>query len=341
MRSSLARVTALLAVALIAACSGAGGPQSPSRSQPAAASPTAASSPPLTAAAAKSVLRNYAEANNAANNQADASLEDRIETAPQSAIDGPGLVIAAREHQGYVSFGYQNPVFYIPVFAGPGPRWFAADAMAVPVSGGTAHRQLLLFAQQRQGAPWKLAAGPLALNSKVLPVSLNAAGNAATVAPGEAGLAILPGQLPARHAELFSGQSPAAVWAPGPVTDGALRNITAYKHMFSSAGWRYHIATSAAGYPVYALRAKDGGAVVWYVLRERQTGVRVGAGLAVRQNPIVSGLTEAVAALAGKPPIRKFTIDSLNEYVAIVPAKGSGKVAAVADFTGYVSATAS
>jgi len=100
------------------------------------------------------VLTHYQRVNNSANASFNGGLEASVETAAQLTIDQTGYVIQKHQDQPYKPFTFRRPVFYIPSLSGTARRWFAADA--ITGSGKKKEDQLLLFVQQKPGAPWKL-----------------------------------------------------------------------------------------------------------------------------------------------------------------------------------------
>lgn len=271
--------------------------------------------------------------NNTANTRRDGKLEASVETVPQVTIDRTAYKIQRLINQSYPPFSYRNPVFYIPALTAKTQQWFAVDATTG--SGRKTQHQLLLFVQPAPAGAWKLAAAPAAAAGAPLPVALSQAGTATTGAPGGAGLVVPPSQLPALHAGLLDGGPAGPGFAGGKWTSALTRGIESFRSLYGRSGWNYHDTWAAADYPTYALRTTDGGAVAWYFLDDRQTAVRTGSG-----RPLQGG--SVIQALTGKSQVtRRFTIDSVSEFVAIIPPAGRGKITIEAGFTGNVAATAS
>jgi hypothetical protein len=289
-------------------------------------------SPSITTASASSVLATYQIVNNTANSRRDGRLEASVETAPQVTIDRTTYDIQRLIKQSYPPFSYRNPVFYIPALTEKTRKWFAVDA-TTGSSGKTQH-QLLLFVQPAPGGAWKLAAAPASAAGAPLPVALSQAGTATTEAPDRAGLAVPPSRLPVLHAGLLDGRRAGPGFARGRWTSALVRGIASFRSTYGRFGWNYHDAWAPARYPTYALRTTGGGAVVWYFLEDRQTAVRTGSGQPLQPGSVVQALT-------GKAQVtRRFTIDSVSEFVAIIPPAGRGKITIEAGLTGNVAATA-
>lgn len=330
MRASPAGGGLSVAVVLAAVLAGCGGgvPGSAGSSRPAAPSPVKLS-PAITPAAARAVVAGYVRGNNDANAHLDGQLEATVETGPQLVIDQASYVIQKRVGHPFPPFTYRDLVFYIPALPATARRWFAADAVAS--SGGRQAHEILMFVRDRP-ATWKLASA-IPSSGASLPVAVGPAGTAAPVLPGDHGLAITPAQLPARHAQLLSGQPAVSTFAPGRWTSITARSIDLVKRVYYRAGWTFQDRWNPDRYPVYALRTTDGGAVVWYFLRDRQTGVRRHSA-----RPLLAG--SAIRALAGHRYIgHKFTIDSVSGFIAVIPPAGKGKITIKAGVTRNIGAT--
>src|SRR6202035_4062426 len=132
---------------------------------------------------------------------------------------------------------------------------------------GTTHNALL-FSQDAAGDPWRLAADPYSKGNPLTDVELDSAGYAPLPTPAQP-----PG---AAHAALRTdGPSAPAASAlePGTAPSHAYAALLQAQSGFLKLGVRLisHFAPSAE--PVYALQTKDGGAVVWYTLRQRESYV--------------------------------------------------------------------
>jgi hypothetical protein len=271
--------------------------------------------------------------NNTANARRDGRLEGSVETVPQITIDRAAYDIQKLINQSYPPFSYRNPVFYIPALTTKARKWFTVDATTG--SGGKTQHQLLLFVQPAAGGAWKLAAAPASGVGSLLPVALSPAGTATMPAPDGSGLAVSPAQLPALQAGLLDGRRAGPGFARGKWTSALTRGIQSSRSFYGRFGWNYHDTWAAADYPTYALRTTDGGAVAWYFLDDRQTALRTGSGRPLQGGSVIRALTGMTQVTS------RFTIDSVTEFVAIIPPAGGGKITIVAGFTGNVAATAS
>jgi hypothetical protein len=335
LRSAGLSLTVALSVSL--ACCTAGAPH------PAAGSLSRAGGPPtapaLSLAAARSLLSHYERVNNTANARRSPRLEATVEAPPQLTLDQAEYVIAGHENRSIKPFTYRSPAFYIPALPATTHQWFAASA--ITGSGKHAERQFLLFIQQYPSGPWKVDSAPASAGGGLaggsLPVALSPAGTAVTVPAGDRRLTGILSQLPARHAELINGKPQATVpaFATGQWTSALARDVKSFRKAYGKVGWKYHDHWDATSEPVYVLRSKNGGAVMWYFLKDQQSGIRTGTGRPLRSGGVIE-------ALAGSSRItHRFTIISVSEFVAVIPPKGNRKIVVKGGFTGNVGATSS
>ncbi|MGH3391009.1 MAG: hypothetical protein ACRDOO_19245 [Actinomadura sp.] len=340
MRLQLAVLAAL--VLPLSSCGGSGS-ESPSGTTAVA---------PLTKAQAQEILSSYQTTNNRANMALDAKLLASAETGAQLDMDTAGYKLRRATGQKFVEFTYSKPVFYIPRPAGF-PRWFAVDA----VSSGQRpkqrsgqgsgqrevppmvqqHRHALLFVQDKAGAPWRLAADPYPTNRSLGGIAVDAAGYATAVAPNDARLALAPTKVGAAHAALLT-KGPKAAGTTG--IGAGLHTTQSYAALRKATGQFTRIgigltsqfAPSTA--PVFALRTTDGGALVWYVLRQNET-------YASRKPGTVS-ITGDLVGLAPPGKVQK-QLDTtvLIQYLSKIPPKGKGAVEVIGTYRKAVQAAAS
>ncbi|MGK5553949.1 hypothetical protein ACSNOI_20235 [Actinomadura kijaniata] len=302
-RAPLAAGLAMGLVTASAACGGSG----------------AAEPPALTRDEARAVLGRYEAAVGQAGQRLDAAALPAVETDPQLAMDTAAVRLRRAVGQRTGPLKFASTAFYIPRVAGY-PRWFAVEA--VTGAGRQALRHALLFTQARAGGPWLLAADPYPGDAVLRNVELDDDAYAVAVPPDAPGLAVAPGRIAAAHAALLTGgpQAPGATaLAPGPRTDQA---HTALRQGVAALGRRGITFTSTftpAALPVYALRTRDGGAVVWYALRQNE-----GYSSAKKGRLTVSGdLTGLVPARSVK---NRMTTTVLIQYLATIPPKGKANV---------------
>ncbi|MFC5180036.1 hypothetical protein [Actinomadura harenae] len=279
----------------------------------------ATGAPALLRDQAQQAVMAYAAAVGQAGDRLDASLLPKAEADPQLTMDTAAVklrrIVKARTGTlklSHVRVAVPRQSAY--------PRWFAAEG--VSGSGKDALRHAMLFTQAKAGAPWLLSADPFPTDTAFSRVALDHDGYAEAVAPSASGLAIAPDRLAAAHAALLNGGPRAAGadrLAPGPKTTEA---FTALRH--AEAGLRRNGITlesrfSPAPAPVHALRTRDGGALVWYVLKQNE------AYSATKKGKLT--VTGDLVGLA--PPSSVSTrMDTtvLIQYLATVPAHGGAGV---------------
>ncbi|MBA9007852.1 hypothetical protein [Thermomonospora cellulosilytica] len=280
MRAHPAVAVLTLLPPLLAGCAGGSGEQQ--------------ATPALTKQQAAAVLQRYAQVKNqmqaAAARGVDGSLLATAETEPQLTMDLAAYRLYRTAGEKLRPLEYGQPTFYIPRLTGY-PRWFAADTTSWVVvrksSGGSAERtrpvrHAMLFVQRAPKAPWLLAADPLpsggAPTSPLSAVALDKEGYATAVRPDASGLAVSPDRLGEAHAAVLTRGAQAAphhrkVLADGPATLRAHEGLSRATAQFRSLGITLTSTFAPHDAPVYALRTTDGGALVWYVLRQHESYV--------------------------------------------------------------------
>ncbi|GAA4139816.1 hypothetical protein [Actinomadura keratinilytica] len=281
--------------------------------------------PALSKDEAQRVLARYADAANKAGQRLDGDALAAVETDPQLAMDRAAFRLGRAARRPFTPVRFVQSVFYIPRMQGY-PRWFAADTVTSATPPGAKQprttRHALVFTQAAAGAPWLLAASPHPGGDEMSRVRLDGDGYAQAVAPGASGLAVSPSRIGAAHAALLSGgpQAPGAgVLAPGPQTTQSYDALRQAQVGLRKNGVRLHTRFTPDSSPVYALRTKDGGALVWYVLRQHESyrAARLGK-LAVTGD--LTGLAPAKAART------RLDATVLVQYLATVPASGHAAV---------------
>ncbi|MBX6766240.1 MAG: hypothetical protein IRY90_03650 [Actinomadura rubrobrunea] len=281
--------------------------------------------PALTKDEARRVLTRYADAANRAGQRLDGAALAAVETEPQLSMDRAAFKLGRAARQPFLPVKFVKSAFYIPRMDGY-PRWFAVDATtsATP-PGDTKPRQTrhaLVFTKAGPKAPWLLAASPPPGDDELSSVRLDKDGYATTVAPSASGLAVAPSAVGAAHAALLTEgpRAPgASVLAPGPQTTQSYDALQQVRAGLRKNGVTLRSRFVPDSSPVYALRTKDGGALVWYVLRQHESYRSPRRGkLAVTGD--LTGLAPAKAART------RLDTTVLVQYLATVPAKGHAAV---------------
>ncbi|WP_162795225.1 hypothetical protein, partial [Nonomuraea lactucae] len=247
-----------------AACSGSGS-TAPTRAAAVSASPTPTPAPPpVTPAQAAEVFAEFIATDDLLRAGGDLRLSLEL-TRDAEAL----LTTAAFESTGNrpPRFRWGRPTLYVPRFP-PGERapWFSA---LVTRDG---HLTMLTFAK---AADWRLSAATTLLAGEKAPqVALDTDGYATALGPQDKSVTISPhymGPLHATVAEAGANGVAAGLIAPGPYTTDIAEEIAQERGQAKLAGFSYDSIFSGNDNPVYALRTRDGGALIQYSLSRTTT----------------------------------------------------------------------
>ncbi|TDD36519.1 hypothetical protein E1287_10905 [Actinomadura sp. KC06] len=302
----------LLAAALGTGCS-EGSPSSAEAEKRAAA-------PALSKAQAQQVLDAYTAEANRAGRKLDRTVLPGIEADPQLSMDDASLKLRRVIKRPPPTVRFTNTSFYIPRVSGY-PHWFAAGA--VTGQGKRSMRHALLFTQAKAGAPWLLTANPYPTSDALSNIALDPEGFATSVDADERkGLAAAPGKVPAAHAALLTdgpGAANASLMADGAQTSETYKALKQGEKTLAGRGVTLSSRFSPSQYRVFALRTKDRGALVWYVLKQNEAYSSSKRGrLAVGGDLL--GLVPVKAART------RMDTTVLVQYLAAVPPKGRATV---------------
>ncbi|QKG25198.1 hypothetical protein [Actinomadura verrucosospora] len=277
------------------------------------------SPPALSKQQAGQVLAAYTTAVNQVGRRLDGKALPGIEADPQLSMDEAALKLRRVIGQKPPAMKFTHTVYYIPRLHGY-PHWFAADA--ITGKGKQTLRHALLFTQAKAGAPWLLAADPYPADAALSKVALDPDGYATPVDTGDKGLAVAPARMAAAHAALLSGgpSAPgASALAKGPKTTETYDALKQGEQTLAKRGVTLSSTFAAAPYAVYALRTKDRGALVWYVVKQNEAYSAAKRGrLAVSGD--LTGLAPATSART------RMDTTVLVQYLATVPPKGRATV---------------
>ncbi|RFS86474.1 hypothetical protein D0T12_07790 [Actinomadura spongiicola] len=307
----------LLSAALSAACSGAttsAGAEHPA-GKPAR--------PALTKAEAQQVLTSYADTANRAGRRFDGRALRTVETEPQLSMDDASLRLRRIIKRRPPKLQFTNTAFYIPRLRAY-PHWFAVGAVAG--RGKHMTRHAMLFTREKPGAPWLLAVDPYAADDTLSRVALDPNGFATPVQPETTkGLAVAPRKVPEAHAALLTsgpGASGASVLADGLQTTETYKALKRGEKTLAGRGVTLSSRFTTARYSVYALRTKDRGAVVWYVLKQHEAYSATKPGVLTVGGDLI-GLAPAKVART------RMDTTVLVQYLAAVPPKGRASVTGI------------
>ncbi|TMR06982.1 hypothetical protein ETD83_02240 [Actinomadura soli] len=279
-----------------------------------------AAAPALDKAQAQRILDSYADGANRVRRKLNRGALAGIEADPQLSMDDASLKLRRVIKRPPPEVKFSNTTFYIPRVSGY-PHWFAAGA--VTGQGKRSMRHALLFTQAKPGAPWLLTANPYPTSDALSTVALDPDGYATPVEPDEKnGLATAPGKLPEAHAALLTdgpGASKASLLADGAQTSETYKALKQGEQTLAGRGVTLSSRFSPTRYRVFALRTKDRGALVWYVLKQNE------AYSSSKRGQLAVG-----GDLLGLAPVKaartRMDTTVLVQYLAAVPPKGRATV---------------
>jgi hypothetical protein len=236
---------------------------------------------------------------------------------------------------------YGTPTWLVPRVHGY-PRWFAVRTAAKVTArgaGAVTETRFLVFVRARAGTPWTQAhevGVPAALAKAVPGVFVDADGLAETV-PTQAGdgLVLAPAAVAKAWAQTVVADPPATA---APVAGETFRRRRLADRDADVLGLGESTAVKYAATPhgstVFAVRTKDGGALVLFATDDvRSYGPAAGAPAGLK-----IAVTGDYAALAGATQLRTMTVKRLDLWLAAVPV-GEGAVQVVGARSGLISVT--
>jgi hypothetical protein len=258
----------------------------------------------------------------------------------------------------YAGFSYTAPAFYLPASAGY-PRWFAASVTRTSVTRTSRARAgaglpasqpvVLLFEQASPAARWRLVSTSAIGDGVSVPaLAANGNGQAPVLTMSQtAGLLVRPDVV---------GPLVAAVVDDGPSSPAA--GVVTYSGLIARqyAGARDGLSAphgdvhqwelEGTSYTPFAIRTKDGGALVFFAMYLNNT-VEVPGELnqsvpPFKPGPPITVPAELKAMLpAGTTPRLQLETQDLLSFVAVDPPAGQGKIQVIAQGGGLNYASAS
>ncbi|MQA95134.1 MAG: hypothetical protein GEV11_10995 [Streptosporangiales bacterium] len=219
---------------------------------------------------------------------------------------------------------FTEPKFFIPRLKGY-PKWFAVLAMET----GSRQREAMVFVRKNAQSGWRGAYSVGVHPDAPMSPKLDKQGYAEALPAGQGGLVVTPAAIAKAHADANQNGKASrlgTVLRPSRWTANLFDTTTADRLEATRLGFTYARNYHPSGYPVFALRAADGGALVWYA---------VGDELAVTKNPETPrgrwiAPSSDIADLLGKDRIYDtFQASTIREYLATVPVKGKGQAHAI------------
>lgn len=220
--------------------------------------------------------------------------------------------------------GFAQPKFYIPRLKAY-PKWFAA----VATETGTGQREAMIFVRKDAKTGWRGAYSVGVHPDAPVNPKLDKDGYAEALPESQGGLVVAPSEIAKAHADANRNGKASrlgTVLRPSRWTANLFETTNADRLEATRLGFTYARNYHPSGYPVYALRAADGGALVWYA---------VGDELAVTKNPETPrgrwiAPSSDIADLLGKDRIYDtFQASTIREYLATVPVKDKGQAHAI------------
>jgi hypothetical protein len=249
---------------------------------------TGQAQPVITRAQAQQVLARYIAVNNQANKVRSNSLLAGIEGGSSYQIDTGQYRwtrVSDPANRSYLAYGVQDVAYYIPRLPAAYPKWFAVRTenvdRGVPAgkAAADAFTEYTVFSQASAGAPWLDVYEPFIVKNVVMPtIATDPQGYAiATNLTGDAaGLSVAPdriGQLTATYLnQVAVNPSNQAVMAAAPYLSDLSDEV--YWRSGEDPGHVIFDATdthSPTRYPVFGLRTKNGGALLFYTTAAQLT----------------------------------------------------------------------
>ncbi|MGW1996343.1 hypothetical protein [Embleya sp. NPDC001921] len=312
------RLAALVAAVLVAGAVLAGCGDTPA-DDPKPAKPQGAA-PPVGVEQATRLLHEYAAANTRINASLDPAAVDAIELPPASTGSKAGLQVAKTQAVVVPTTGYVQPRFVFPRLTGY-PKFFVAITQLLQSDTVSPSPKYLLFVQEREDAPWKVAYYPFVTDRSEIPELEQDAGGGAPAVADTAGLLADPAALGRAYQDYAQGKrDPKVPLSPtktltGQLTGGWTAGVQALRA--KGALLERVIPADAPRYPTFLLRTRDGGVLAFTAVQVRDTMTASGGKDGV---PLDAGSREA--ALAGSPEgarAPQYVVDRLVVSLSHIP----------------------
>lgn len=322
-------------VALILATAGCGGDQENAENRAGAVnsapspSPRPKPAPAISARGAEEVLERYLPAISKANAKLDRARAMKVETGSALKIHTAQYRVYRTNDLRYLPVKYVGALGSAPMLTGY-PKWFftaATDRGSEPAT-----RDFLLFVQERSGAPWRVTYAPFSARATgALAPGVDVADFPAVVPAGDKRLVTPPGKIAATLAGAVTqgNKSPYAKWfAPDDIFQKVRSKVEANRSAYTSNDWTGSSRAVDAKTPVYAVRTKSGGALVWFGLDLLHSYRNKGDTHMVWDTEVAGDMHKGF----GLPSeiTSSITRQERYELVAYIPPKGKGMVRLIA-----------
>ncbi len=276
------------------------------------------------------MLKRYLSAISQANAKLDPARAAKVETGSALTVHSAQYRVYRKNELRYPQVKYVGALGAAPMVTGY-PRWFftaATDRGSKPAT-----RDLLLFVQERSGAPWRVTYAPYSSTATgPLAPGVDVADFPAVVAADDNHSEIAPGKVPAVLAAAVTQGSSKSPYAKRLAQDDIFRiaraKIVDNRRIYTENDWAGTSRAVAAPTPVYAVRTKSGGALVWFGIDLVHSYRNKGDTNMVWRTTTVGDLQRGF----GLPSevTTSITRQERYELVAYLPPKGKGTMRLVA-----------
>jgi hypothetical protein len=291
----------------------------------------------ITQADAAAAFRNYLDLADFYRSLRPAVLKDELDALPTLTTDGQTpLTMASYAATGLrpPRYSWGRPTFLVPRFE-RFPVWFTAVVERKPLDGGERRTAVLTLVKRGEKSDWRLSfASLLYPGTTMSDVALDKDGYASIVDPDDQNVAITPQLIAPLHATVAEeGPSGFAskLIAAGPHTTGYSADVAQKQTKLKTEGLNYDSIFSATDWPVYALRTRDGGAIMQYALTWLTKKTSKVSATELVKKPIPADLLWAVPEGYW---LRELRITQTHQYVTRVPAKTAGTLTTVIGYDG-------
>ncbi|GAA3964270.1 hypothetical protein GCM10023085_53530 [Actinomadura viridis] len=283
--------------------------------------------PALTQAEAKIALALYAKRSNAVHRRLDPRLASSVYTGSSLQMEIAKYRVFKANRVKIQQSRYGQTLAAAPLFSAH-PKWFFA---AMTDRGDSpAVRDLVVLVQDRAGGPWRAAYTPLSTRkvTGALAPGVDVADNPAVVPAADSSLGTAPGQVSAAIADVLNQGSRSPHLRSFVLPDWAKERYRALREdrkVFRRNGWTGTAAYAASRAPVYAVRTKSGGALVWTAVELREDFRHTGRGNGITWEHDSWG--DLLKPTTGRSKVnRALTTVERLELAAYVPPKGRGRI---------------
>jgi hypothetical protein len=282
--------------------------------------------PAIGKAEARKVLTTFETKNNEANKTYDAEVNRSIEAGALGAIDQAGLkarhAVYGSTSKDFSPLQLSDPHFLIPQQAG-WPKSFVADVQAAhqDKQDTDGSRWLLVFQRGSIDDTWKAVYLAVVAPAAMPQFATDADGHAEDIplGKGRKGLTVAPGRLSKAYTTYLS-QRAGQKFADGDATTGVLAQRAKEQQQRNVRTEYADLPAEPPQYTPFALRTKDGGAVVFFASQHQTKRTLPRNYTAEVSNPLVKAL------MSGTPEHSVTYVRMAQDTVKVPPAKQGGQI---------------